>query len=268
MLATALAITCALLAGAAGADCANDAADIAANSLPSAAVLGASGNVGAMIVKELLGNGRWGKVVLIGRRKLPEYDGNAMVQQHVVDMGKVREESEPILKDAGVTAAFMALGVGVTRNLPGGEEGKRELMRVDVDIPAAFASAAKSAGVQHFSLLGSVGADEKATYSCITHTGAGGGYYMHCKGLIERKVTEEGFRTCGLFRPATLIGNSNTPGFFNWLAPKLDWAVPNRYHSIEIGRLGRAMVAQAESALQSESPAVFVAEGPSLLSLA
>eukprot|EP01062_Namystynia_karyoxenos_P025925 TRINITY_DN202_c0_g1_i2.p2 TRINITY_DN202_c0_g1~~TRINITY_DN202_c0_g1_i2.p2 ORF type:complete len:248 (+),score=77.64 TRINITY_DN202_c0_g1_i2:100-843(+) len=245
------------------------AAAAAAGASPMvAAVLGASGNVGGALVRDLVGSERWSKVHLFGRRELSDWAGHPKIVQHVVDMAQIQQESERPLRDAQVAACFVTMGVGAPSKLPKGEEGKQELMRIDCDVPAAFGAAAKAAGVRHFSLLGAVGADESQSYSRVTGTGAGGGWYNHVKGVAERRVRELQFPTCGLFRPATLIGNTNTPGFFNWLAPKLDWAVPGKWHSIHIERLARCMARQAESALDKGEPAVYVAEGKTLLELA
>eukprot|EP01062_Namystynia_karyoxenos_P025924 TRINITY_DN202_c0_g1_i1.p1 TRINITY_DN202_c0_g1~~TRINITY_DN202_c0_g1_i1.p1 ORF type:complete len:280 (+),score=87.82 TRINITY_DN202_c0_g1_i1:102-842(+) len=232
-----------------------------------AAVLGGSGNVGSALVRDLVASGSWSQVHLFGRRELSDWAGHPKVVQHVVNMSAIREEAEGPLRDAQVAAAFVTLGIGATSKLPPGPEGKQELMRVDCDIPAAFGAAAKAAGVRHFSLLGAVGADESQTYGSIMGARAGGGWYRHVKGLAERRVRELEFPTAGLFRPATLIGCTNTPGFAQWLAPKLDWLVPISWHSIHIERLARCMARQAESALLEGEPAVYVAEGETLLNL-
>ena len=78
----------------------------------------------------------------------------------------------------------------------------------------------------------SVGADISAQYSSITHTGAGGGYYCHIKGLVEQTIIDHNFPSTAIFRPAAIIGNSNTGPFASWLAPKFDctWMIPTRFN--------------------------------------
>jgi hypothetical protein len=52
----------------------------------------------------------------------------------------------------------------------------------------------------------------------------------------------------GLYRPAVILGNSNTPGVLGYVMPLLHWAMPSKYHSIHKNDLARAMVAQSEQA--------------------
>ena len=52
----------------------------------------------------------------------------------------------------------------------------------------------------------------------------------------------------GVYRPAVILGNSNTPGVLGYVMPLLHWAIPSKYHSIHQNDLARAMVAQSEHA--------------------
>lgn len=51
-----------------------------------------------------------------------------------------------------------------------------------------------------------------------------------------------------MYRPAVILGNSNTPGTLGYVMPLLHWAMPSKYHSIHKNDLARAMVAQSELA--------------------
>jgi saccharopine dehydrogenase-like NADP-dependent oxidoreductase len=55
----------------------------------TAAVLGGTGNVGTLIVQNLLKNERVGKVTLFTRRHLPEYEGNAKIKYNHDYVGDV-----------------------------------------------------------------------------------------------------------------------------------------------------------------------------------
>ena len=56
------------------------------------------------------------------------------------------------------------------------------------------------------------------------------------------------FDFLGLYRPAVILGNSNTPGVLGYVMPLLHWAVPSKYHSLHKNDLARAMLAQSEQA--------------------
>ena len=60
-------------------------------------------------------------------------------------------------------------------------------------------------------------------------------------------------RLLGLYRPAVILGNSNTPGYLSVVMPLLHWAMPSKYHSIHKNDLARAMVAQSELALRARA---------------
>jgi uncharacterized protein YbjT (DUF2867 family) len=73
----------------------------------------------------------------------------------------------------------MALGAGKASEL-----GKDELYKVDTQIPVDFAKKCKADGVDHITVLSAVGADPNATYSSLTKSAAGFGWYNHCKGQL------------------------------------------------------------------------------------
>eukprot|EP00299_Pterocystis_sp_00344_P005748 c17487_g1_i1.p1 GENE.c17487_g1_i1~~c17487_g1_i1.p1 ORF type:complete len:250 (+),score=42.04 c17487_g1_i1:1-750(+) len=226
------------------------------------AVLGGSGNVGKAIVRHLVEDSSCSRVVLIGRREVEEFKSTPKVQQHIVDMNQLRNESEVVLKKEGVQACFVAMGVGKPR-----EVSASELENIDVTLPTEFAIAAKSAGVTHMSLLTSAAADINHKPSRLTGTSAGGGLYLHLKGKVEENFKSQGFSSLSIFRPGTLLGNSNTPGFLDWFAPKIRCVLPENYRDIHINDLGGVMVLDAKVALASASNATKTYEGRSLFEL-
>ena len=56
------------------------------------------------------------------------------------------------------------------------------------------------------------------------------------------------FDFLGIYRPAVILGNANTPSALNYLMPLLHRALLSEYHSIHKNDLARAMVAQSEQA--------------------
>jgi uncharacterized protein YbjT (DUF2867 family) len=72
--------------------------------------------------------------------------------------------------------------------------------------------------------------------------------YAKIIGEKEKAVESVKFDFLGVYRPAVILGNSNTPGVLGYVMPLLHWAMPSRYHSIHKNDLARAMVAQSEQA--------------------
>tara|TARA_B100000795_G_scaffold40753_1_gene26738 strand:- start:317 stop:1069 length:753 start_codon:yes stop_codon:yes gene_type:complete len=220
--------------------------------MPTAVVLGGSGAVGKEVVAALCKNATpWVSVHVFGRRRIPEFDAFPKVTQHLVEMDDAAAASAGFatgLKEAGdASAAFNLMGVGTPS-----KSTEEELTRIDFAVPAAFASAAKAAGVRHLSVLSAVGADKEAKpggFLGFGKTSAGGGLYNMLKGKIEDKVESLGFESASTFRPATLIGTPNTPASIAWLSPKIDGLLPPKYKQTYINVLGAAMVQQAERAL-------------------
>mmetsp|Transcript_73198 Transcript_73198/g.172020 ORF Transcript_73198/g.172020 Transcript_73198/m.172020 type:complete len:154 (-) Transcript_73198:30-491(-) len=145
---------------------------------------------------------------------------------------------------------------------------KDELEKVDCLLPSAFAHGAKEAGVRHLSLLSAIGADIAGKHSALTGSSAGGGWYQHVKGQVEKNFQEAGVQSVCAFRPSTILGNTNTPGFVAWLAPKVDCVIPTKYQSIHANDIGVAMVNAADKALTAAEPQPFaVFEGKDLFDL-
>ena len=72
--------------------------------------------------------------------------------------------------------------------------------------------------------------------------------YAEIIGEKEKAVEAVKFDFLGLYRPAVILGNSNTPGVLGYVMPLLHWAMPSKYHSIHKNDLSRAMVSQSEQA--------------------
>ena len=92
--------------------------------------------------------------------------------------------------------------------------------------------------------------------------------YVRNFGEKEKRSEALGFDFLGLYRPAMILGNSNTPSALGVVMPLLHWALPSRYHSVHKNDLARAMVAQSEQAFTAlaqgktaSAPAVKILEG-------
>jgi uncharacterized protein YbjT (DUF2867 family) len=72
--------------------------------------------------------------------------------------------------------------------------------------------------------------------------------YAKIIGETETAIGSVKFDFLGVYRPAVILGNSNTPGVLGYLMPLLHWAMPSKYHSIHKNDLASAMVEQSEQA--------------------
>lgn len=196
----------------------------------SAIVLGATGNVGGSIVQLLIRNPLCAKVLLVTRRKTNAFT-HPKVTEVVVNMDRL--EQEVALQAHGVDIALAAFGVGKGS----AKMSEDELRKIEVSYPQAFCRAAKAGGARVCGVMTAVGADPEAKMR-----------YSKIIGEKEKAVESVQFDFLGLYRPAAILGNSNTPGVLGYVMPLLHWAMPSRYHSIHKNDLARAMVAQSEQA--------------------
>ena len=159
----------------------------------TAMLLGATGNVGGRILHLLVQSPLCSKVVVVTRRNVAELT-NPKVQQVVVNINKLEEELAPHAK--GVDIALAAFGVGQGS----AKMAEEEVRKIEITYPTALASAAKAGGARVLAMMTAVGADSQSSTK-----------YLRNIGDKEKKSEELKFDFLGLYRPAVILGNSNTP---------------------------------------------------------
>ena len=176
----------------------------------TAMLLGATGNVGGRILHLLVQSPLCKKVVVVTRRNVAEL-ANPKVQQVVVNMDRLEEELAPHAK--GVDIALAAFGVGKGS----AKMADEEVRKIEITYPTAFASAAKAGGARVLAMMTAAGADSRSSTK-----------YLRNIGDKEKKSEALEFDFLGLYRPAVILGNSNTPSALGLVMPLLHWAMPSR----------------------------------------
>lgn len=199
----------------------------------SAIVLGATGNVGGRIVQLLIKSPLCKKVLVVTRRKTNAF-ADSKVSEVVVHMDRLEEEVAPHAQ--GIDIALAAFGVGKgSAKMP-----DEEVRKIEIAYPQAFCRAAKAGGAHVCGVMTAVGADSNSAMK-----------YVRIIGEKEKAVESVKFDFLGLYRPAVILGNSNTPSLLGYVMPLLHWAMPSKYHSIHKNDIARAMVAQSEQTFLS-----------------
>uniref|UniRef100_A0A2I3HY94 Protein HTATIP2 n=1 Tax=Nomascus leucogenys TaxID=61853 RepID=A0A2I3HY94_NOMLE len=188
-------------------------------------ILGASGETGRVLLKEILEQGLFSKVTLIGRRKLT-FDEEAYknVNQEVVDFEKLDDYASAF---QGHDVGFCCLG---TTRVKAGEG----FVRVDRDYVLKSAELAKAGGCKHFNLLSSKGADKSSNF-----------LYLQVKGEVEAKVEELKFDRYSVFRPGVLLCDRQESRPGEWLVRKFFGSLPESWasgHSVPVVTVVRAML--------------------------
>ncbi|XP_073693437.1 oxidoreductase HTATIP2 isoform X2 [Garra rufa] len=181
-------------------------------------ILGASGETGKALLKEIVERNIFSKITLIGRRQLT-FEDKAYVQK-VVDFEKLDEYAEAF---QGHDVGYCCLG---TTKAKAGAEG---FVRVDHDYVLKSAELAKAGGCSHFHLESSKGADKTSSF-----------LYLKTKGQVEAEIEDLGFERLSIYRPAVLLVNRQESRPAEWVAQKFLGAFSSM--SIPITAVARAMV--------------------------
>ena len=159
----------------------------------SIVILGATGAVGQATLAALLTSRHELHVTTLGRRKVDCPD-NPRLTQHLVD---IHDPSSYAHHLTGQQAAICTLGVGQPSAM-----SQADFIRIDKDAVLGFARACKTAGVAHFQLLGSVGADARSR-----------SFYLRTKGELQQALTDLSFARLSLFNPSMILTPTNRYGF-------------------------------------------------------
>ena len=115
--------------------------------------------------------------------------------------------------------------LGTTIRAAGSQDAFRA---IDFDAVIAFATAAKTAGVEHFLTVTAVGANANSSV-----------FYSRVKGEVERELSSMRFQRLDIVQPGLLLGNRTesrpVETLLKWMAPGTDLLMQGpwrRYRSI------------------------------------
>jgi len=202
----------------------------------TAAVIGATGLVGNLVLEQLLINPNYSTVTAITRRPLEKR--HPKLSNKVVDFDKLKES----LVDLNAHDAFCCLGTTIKT------AGSREAFRqVDFEYAAAFANACKAAGCQHFLLVSAIGANFNSYI-----------FYNRVKGELERALGVIGFPVLSIFQPSLLLGDRKEHRLGEQLAARFSSLMSmvsvgplKPFHPVKAEMLAKAML---KCALETPEP--------------
>ena len=194
----------------------------------SIVMIGATGAVGTQCVIALAGSQKLERLTLLGRRAF-ETVQDERLQNHVVDVLDPATYREHL---SGHDVAICTLGVGQPT-----KTSREDFLKIDRDAVLDFATACKEAGVRHFQLLGSVGADPRSP-----------SFFLRSKGQLEQGIRDLGFQQVSFFQPSMILTPQNRYGLSQALTLKF-WPILTpilmgplrKLRGIPVGELGRAI---------------------------
>jgi uncharacterized protein YbjT (DUF2867 family) len=158
----------------------------------SIVMMGATGAVGTEVVKTLATFKNLEKLTLLGRRIQDDHK-HVAIKQHIIDVMDAGSYAKHLV---GHEIAICTLGVGEPSKVR-----KEELVKTDKTAVLLFADACKQAGITHFQLLCSVGADSRSK-----------SFYLRVKGELEDELKALGFERLSLFEPSVILTPTNRYG--------------------------------------------------------
>jgi len=198
----------------------------------TALIVGATGLVGSLCLKQMIADPAYGQVIAISRRPVPE--SHPKLIQKIVDFDKLGQ-----LTSIAAADAFCALGTTIRK--AGSQEAFR---KIDLGYSKAFAELAFAAGARQFALVSSVGANPRST-----------NFYLRTKGEIEDEVKALPFTSAHIFQPSFLMGSRSEQrpgeGMGLALAKALQFAFIGglrKYRPISASTVAAAMIAAVKRA--------------------
>lgn len=210
-----------------------------ARSIPMKCILfGGTGEVGGAVARALIASDVCDRLTLLGRRAAAEFQGEAKVEQVVVDTSSADFEEVVAETARGHDVAISCLGVGSgTARLT-----EEQMMNVDVHLVGSFARGCKAAGIEIFELLTAVGVDDRSASSRTK--------YLRVMGKKHNTVVEVGFEKLAVFKPGTIVGNRHTP---RWVTP-ITGLIPDSlgWGNIHQDEIAAAFVAHLEKRVATQ----------------
>ncbi|MCP4438794.1 MAG: NAD(P)H-binding protein [Aureispira sp.] len=209
----------------------------------TALVIGASGMIGSDLLKQLLADERYGKVIALVRKPLGVEHEKLEQRRYDFDW------PNPDLIEGD--EFFCCLGTTI-RNAGSQEAFKR----VDYQYVLETAQAALKNGAKRMVIVSSVGANKDSKV-----------FYTRVKGEIEDAVAALGFEACFILRPSMLLGvrdelrMGELVGKFAMTT--FSRLIPKKYKAIEGKQVAKAMI----QSINSEDTGKLVIESNELLEM-
>jgi uncharacterized protein YbjT (DUF2867 family) len=153
--------------------------------IKKAIVIGATGMVGAQLIKLLVENEEFNEIVSLVRRE--SGFNHPKLKEQIIDFEKPESWSKLITGDV----LFSTLGTTIAR-----AKTKDAQFKVDFTYQFKVAEMAAKNGVSRYVLVSSSGANSKS-----------GNFYLNMKGKLEDAVQSLPFEVISILRPGQLDGN-------------------------------------------------------------
>jgi hypothetical protein len=184
----------------------------------TAVVIGGTGATGSKVLDILLARGEWEKVVVVGRREVPQQHEKLVQVVTELDLASLEKTKEHWV---GATNVFNC--IGTTRKQA---KSAANFVAIEVGITEATAKIAKEAGVLHYSVVSAQGASTKVPaiswFQPMLYTNTLG---RKQQAVIEKNVSDGRLNCCALYTDLAHCYH-HAPCFTNGMHIRVDifWA--------------------------------------------
>ncbi len=162
--------------------------------IKKAVVIGGTGATGQQLIKQLLGNDKWGQITSIGRKPILNGKSHVKLQDIVIESLYDLSSTEELWK--GNDVFFNC--IGTTRKRAG---SAKDFIKVEVDISMEAAKIASNAQISHASVVSASGANHNQWAKDWIHPLL----YIRTMGQKEQTLIKNTFDSVSIFRPGMLI---------------------------------------------------------------
>ncbi|WP_240186612.1 NAD(P)H-binding protein [Pedobacter namyangjuensis] len=200
-----------------------------------AVLIGATGLIGANLLKKLLANDNYEKVLVVTRKALDTSHPN--LNQLVINFDELSKYEHEIVGDD----IFCCLGTTAKKT-----PDKALYKKIDYQYPLDVAKIALKNGAKSYHLVSAMGANVKSSI-----------FYNRTKGEVERDLAKLNFDSTHIYRPSLLDGSRSEQRFaektmnviMRLINPLLIGSL-KKYRSIKIEKVASAMLKQANKNLK------------------
>jgi uncharacterized protein YbjT (DUF2867 family) len=196
-------------------------------------LVGATGLVGAAVLRQAQDDARVVRTVAPTRRKLPPHP---KLENPVVDFQHLPADAAWWAVDSVICT------LGTTIRKAGSQDALR---RVDYEYPLAVARLARQCGAQAFALNSATGADPGSRF-----------FYNRVKGEVEEALRAVGFPSLTIVRPALIGGDRDEFRPAEFVAMRVlrlaEPLLPRRYRIVPHERIARVLLEAAVTAPRGE----------------
>ncbi|MCU0369472.1 MAG: oxidoreductase [Cyclobacteriaceae bacterium] len=206
-----------------------------------ALVAGSTGLIGAQLLKLLLDDVHYAKVIALSRKPL---NLNHPKLENVI----VLPGEWDSLLGLKATDVFCCLGTTIKQ-----AKSKEAFRQIDYEYPVELAKALKASGATGYYLVSALGADKTSRI-----------FYNQVKGETETTIKEVGFSSYHIFRPSLLLGDRKEQRAGEDAAKVFykifGFLIPKKYQAIDSLKVAKAMLAEAKQ----NRPGNFIHESSSM----